>query len=334
MRRGNGEGSIFKLGGKRRKPYAVRVTTGFTPEGKQIYKYLGYYTTKTEAKTALYHYLVNPYNLMDKDVTVFDVYTEWEKSTDLAATTQKGYVSAFRQCPELYKIKMRDVKIAHLKETMLKLRPTMQPNFKSLMSHLFDYAIENEIVDKNLSAFLTPQKIESKRRLPFTLEQVNRIKTFKHRYNNIAVILLYTGMRITELLEMKKENVNIEQRYFYGGKKTQAGRTRITPIHDDIFEIVKKYYESSEVYLIENNEKPVLYRSFMKAYWEPLKNYLGSDLTPHSTRHTFITFADRCGLNQTIVKKIVGHSRGDITDHYTHKDIEELLNEMNKLKYE
>lgn len=40
IRRGNGEGSTIKLSGKRRKPYAVRVTVGWTADGKQKYKYV------------------------------------------------------------------------------------------------------------------------------------------------------------------------------------------------------------------------------------------------------------------------------------------------------
>lgn len=53
MKRANGDGAIIKLGGKRRNPYAVRVTLGWNDEGKQLLKYIGYYKTKTEAKKAL-----------------------------------------------------------------------------------------------------------------------------------------------------------------------------------------------------------------------------------------------------------------------------------------
>ena len=45
----NGYGSIVKLSGKRRKPYQVRLTKGFTNEGKQIYMYLGYFEKKEDA---------------------------------------------------------------------------------------------------------------------------------------------------------------------------------------------------------------------------------------------------------------------------------------------
>lgn len=73
MRRANGEGSIFKLSGKRRKPWAVRITVGYEENGKQIYKYVGYYQTKTEAKTAVREYLVNPFNLDHKSAKLKDV---------------------------------------------------------------------------------------------------------------------------------------------------------------------------------------------------------------------------------------------------------------------
>lgn len=119
MRRGNGEGSILKLGGKRCRPYAVRVTIGFTPEGKQIYKYLSYHATKAEAKAALYQYLVNPYNLMNKDVTLFDVFAKWEESVDLAPATLKGYTSAFRQCPELYSINISGLDLSIFRYTFV-----------------------------------------------------------------------------------------------------------------------------------------------------------------------------------------------------------------------
>lgn len=84
MRRANGEGSIFKLSGKRRKPWAVRITVGYEEDGKQIYKYVGYYPTKTEAKAAMRGYLINPFNLDHKSTKLKDVYDKWLDHSDLA----------------------------------------------------------------------------------------------------------------------------------------------------------------------------------------------------------------------------------------------------------
>ena len=52
-RRGGGDGSIFKLSGNRKNPYAVRITVGWSDNGTQKYKYIGYYPTKTKAKMRL-----------------------------------------------------------------------------------------------------------------------------------------------------------------------------------------------------------------------------------------------------------------------------------------
>lgn len=60
MKNGNGTGNIYKMKDKSRKLWAVRVTTGYTLEGKQIRKYIGTYETKREAQESLFEYLKNP----------------------------------------------------------------------------------------------------------------------------------------------------------------------------------------------------------------------------------------------------------------------------------
>ena len=334
MRRGNDDGSIIKLSGKRRRPYAVRVTVGWTDDGKQKYKYIGYYTGKREANAALRAYLVNPYDLTITDTTLKDIFNAWLENTKLKPVTIAGYKSAFNQAYNIHNLKIRDVKMCDLENAMYNLKPTMQSSFKNAMQHIYKYAIKNDMIDKNLSDYLEPKQPIRKKRVPFTVEQIEQIKRFNHKYTDIVVILLYTGLRINELLEMKKENVNLEQRFMVGGLKTRAGINRVIPIHNDIYDIVERYYNYSYKYLIENNGRPVAYRTFMTVFWELLKMYLNTDQTPHCTRHTFVTYADKCGLDKTIQKKIVGHAHNDITDDvYNHKNIYDLLIEINKLEY-
>lgn len=334
--RGNGDGCIFKLSGNRKNPWAIRITVGWDRKtGKQITKYLSYHRTQKEAKAALREYLVNPYNLNNKDITVMDMFKEWYKTTPLEMETKRGYKSALKQVPHLHNRKLRDIKIIELKDAMRDLRPATQANFKYIMKHVYLLGIEHEAVDRDLSVFLKPEQGEKKQRKPFSVEEIAKIKAFDHEFNDITVILLYTGMRISEILEMKRENVNLEERYFYGGKKTTTGKTRITPIHDEILPIVERFYNKGTDYLITNEKGGrVSYQVYLTDYWYKLRGYLETDHTPHCTRHTFVTFARRCGLDRDLVKKIVGHSNKDVTDIYDHSDIEELLGEVNKLKYE
>lgn len=334
--RGNGEGTVFKLSGNRKKPWAVRITVGWDRKtGKQLMKYLSYHRTRKEAKAALREYLVNPFNLESKDITVMDMFEEWYKTTPLELETKRGYKSALNQVPAIHNRKLRDIKIVELKAYMKDLRPATQANFKYMMKHVYMLGIENEAVERDLSVFLKPESGEKKQRKPFSLEEIAKIKEFDHELKDITIILLYTGMRISEILEMKRENVNLEERYLYGGKKTETGKTRITPIHDAILPIVERYYAKGTSRLITDRKgKPVSYQVYLTNYWYKLRGYLETDHTPHSTRHTFVTFARRCGLDRDLVKKIVGHSNKDVTDIYDHSDIEELLEEVNKLSYD
>lgn len=334
MRRGNGDGSIFKLSGKRRKPWAVRITTGWTDEGKQITKYLGYYKTKTEAKAALNQYIVSPYELETKSVTLWQVYEGWEKETTISEKTKKNYISAFNRAENLYKTPMRDIKVMHLERVLEQLSPHMKKVFRNMMKQLYIYAMKHEIVDKNIMELITVKEAEVKERVPFTVEEIERLKAYKHKHTDTAIILLYTGMRITELLEIKTENVNLAERYMKGGIKTEAGKDRIIPIHDEIFELVKARFERGHKLLIcHDNGKPIPYRSYRSVFWDRMSTRLKLEHTPHDTRHTFATFADRVGMNKVALKRMLGHSLKDVTDHYTHKDISELLEEINKLEY-
>ena len=335
MRRGNGEGSIFKLSGKRRKPWAARITVGYENDGKQIYKYVGYYSTKTEAKNALREYLINPFNLDHKNTKLSHIFNEWEKTSDLADTTLRSYQSAFNQAKALHNMNMRDIKAAHIEKVMEDMKPHMRSVFKNAMGKVYTYAVRHEIVDKDIIGLISVKTshIETKEKTPFTAQEIERLKSFKHPLNDTALILLYTGMRISELLEIKRENVFLDEGYMIGGTKTTAGKNRIIPIHDEIFDLIKKRYDDGYKYLITRNGKKENYGTYRIHYWNKMNSVLGTRHTPHDTRHTFTTFADKCGMNKVALKRILGHVLSDITDHYTHKSPEELKAEVNKLQY-
>lgn len=335
MRRGNGEGSVFKLSGKRRKPWATRITVGYEDDGKQIYKYVGYYSTKTEAKNALREYLINPFNLDHKNAKLINIFKEWEKTSDLAETTLRSYQSAFNQAKLLHNMNMRDIKAIHVEKTMEDMKPHMRSVFKNAMGKVYAYAVRHEIVDRDIMSLISVKTshIETKEKTPFTIEEIEKLRSFKHPLNDTALILLYTGMRISELLEIKRENVFLDERYMIGGTKTAAGKNRIIPIHDEIFDLVKKRYEDGHKYLITRNGKKENYGTYRIHYWNKMNSVLDAKHTPHDTRHTFTTFADRCGMNKVALKRILGHTLSDITDHYTHKNLDELKAEINKIRY-
>ena len=83
MRRPNGKGSVYKLPGNRRKPWAVRVTLHEKDsEGRTLcrHKYLGYYETWEDADNALAHYRKHPYNVDAHKITFEEVFEIWFSS--------------------------------------------------------------------------------------------------------------------------------------------------------------------------------------------------------------------------------------------------------------
>ena len=337
MKRGNGEGSIFKLSGRRRNPWAVRITIGWTPEGKQKLKYLGYYRTKTEAKENLRKYQANPYNLETKNTTLAEAYEGWLRTAKIAENTLNGYKSAFRRCEVLHSKPIREIKVSHIEIIMKDMSTSSQPVLKNVLKNVFEYAEKNEIIDKNIIPLVKIDKhISTRKKQPLTIEQIKAVMSYDgHHHASTAKILLYTGMRITELFDITIKNVNIEERYMVGGKKTASGTMRTIPIHDDIYPIIKNLCFKNNKYLIETvTGKKVIYQTFMDQFWRGYQKEIGMKQTPHDFRHTLVTHATKCGIERTALQKIVGHKGADITDHYTHRTPAELLTELNKLKYE
>ncbi|MFQ7271857.1 MAG: tyrosine-type recombinase/integrase [Blautia producta] len=128
--------------------------------------------------------------------------------------------------------------------------------------------------------------------------------------------------------------MNFDEQYVICGMKTAAGKNRVVPIHDAILPFFKRYYRKGNKYLFPNTKGGAYYYTlFRNTIWKNLIEELKIDHTPHDTRHTFATLADRYQLNDYYVKLIMGHSVSDITKGtYTHKLPSELLEELRKIE--
>lgn len=131
------------------------------------------------------------------------------------------------------------------------------------------------------------------------------------KYYQIVLMLIYSGVRISELLDLKKENVHLDEQYFdVICSKTENGIRKV-PIADKVLPYYKAWYESCpecEYLLHTEDGKHFEYRNYYDSYFKPLMEQLNINRTPHCCRHTCISMLAEAGINQTIIKKIVGHS--------------------------
>lgn len=333
MRLPNGYGSVYKLSGKRRKPFIARKTIGWNDEGKQIYRTIGYYETKKLALQALADFNDNPYDIEVSALTFSDVFDRWkeQKFNDISKSAINGYNAAYETSKELHDVKFVDIKTMHLQsiinncgkgyDTLRKIRV--------LYNQLFKYAMENDIVNKDYSSFIDiGKKVEPTSRKPFTEKEIKRLFYMVDSipYTDTILIMIYTGLRIGELLILKPSDINLKERTITGGIKTDAGKNRIIPINKKVLPFIEKRLNENNEYLIINDlGKQMKYDNYYKEKFIPIMDQLNMDHKPHDCRHTFATLMSNSDANKTAIKKIIGHSSYATTEKiYTHKDIEEL----------
>lgn len=333
MKNPNGYGSISKLSGNRRKPYIVRKTSGQDENGKLITSIIGYYETRKKAMLALAEYNKDPYDIDAKKVTVKEIYDLWGnlKFPKINKKSQQNYECAFKHCADLYDTPMADIRPHHIEKIIKGMRnkysaATMK-KIKSLFNQLFAYSLKNEIIDKDYSGLVDLDNLpEPEKKVPFSDKEIQILFDSSLPYVDVILILIFTGFRISELLDVKSADVNLDEWYIVGGAKTEAGKNRLVPINKKIQPFIKKRLEQNNEYLISTPEgEKMTYHNFRKYYFLKTMDTLDMNHTIHETRHTFATLLNNADANKTSITKLIGHSNFSTTEKiYTHKDIAEL----------
>lgn len=329
MRLPNGFGTVYKLSGNRRKPYIARKTIGWDKDGKQKYFTVGYFKNRLDGLNALAAIQISPCMEEIQNLSFKNLYSSWSKKKfkSISESNIRGYKAAYQHAQSLHEMRFLDIRTAHLQKVVDSCKKGYQTRKKIqiLFSQLYKHALENDLCKKNYAAFVhLGRNPGSKEKRPFSWEEIERLSREPESIS--VLILLYTGLRISELLELKSADVDLETGILRGGMKTAAGRNRVIPIHRRILPLIQTLHDGGHLFLFsdENGEKWNYY-AYRKRIWDPLMDRLSMAHTPHETRHTFITMASAAGADPVCIKRIVGHASGDITERvYTHKNIKEL----------
>lgn len=342
MKKANGNGSVSKLSGIRRKPYIARVTLGWDEStGRQIRKTIGTYVTQKEAQKALIDYLDNPYDLDLSNILFKDVYEKWSKLKypKVSHSAILGYQSAYNNVEKLHNMKIKDIKARHLQEAIdsCSKGQATKKKIKFLFGQMFAYAMQNDIITKDYSEFVDIGKAsEESKREPFSNKEIELL--WKHiddiEFIDTILIMIYSGFRIGELLELETKNIDLVNMTMTGGLKTEAGKNRLVPIHPKILPLIEKRYNKDNQYLIINFKgKKMKYDNYYKEKFIPIMEQLNMKHRPHDCRHTFATLLSNANANATAIKKMIGHESYATTEKiYTHKDIEELRKNVELIK--
>jgi site-specific recombinase XerD len=340
MRNPNGYGATYRLNGRRRRPWVARITTGWTPDGKQQRQIIGYFETRQEAMDALAMNRKEPIS-PKANITLGDLYKEWSSSKYeyISKDTINNYKAAWKYLSKYENIKVKDIRTAQLQDIITecyknKKSQSTLTKIKALATSLYSYAIANDIVNKNYATLIEMPSFDKNEKDIFTDLEIQKMldNVDKIEWVDTILIMIYTGMRITEMLTLTKFNIDLEKQLITGGIKTDAGKNRIIPIHPKIFKYIEaRYKQNGETIICKKNGKKMsadYYRKYI--YYPTLEKLEIRKLNPHCCRHTFATLLSNAGAETVFIQKLIGHSDYATTANiYTHTDIEELRKNIN-----
>lgn len=326
LKRANGMGSVYKLSGRRKRPWVAA-------KNRTV---IGYYAKKTDAMEALER-------LSGKDIserynmTFAEVFEGWrgEHYREIGESSIVSYDWAFAQFERFHNQKFRSLRTADFQSVIDAnggLSRSSLGKFKILIAQMSEWAIREEICTSNFAKYVVlPEEVKKEKEI-FTAEDIRRLEADGSPAAKITLMLIYTGMRIGELFSLPLADYH--ETYVIGGEKTEAGRNRIIPIRPEGQQYFAEIAASADgKLLISGYSGQKVAANFRKRDYYPLLERLGIDKkTPHATRHTFASWAVSAGVKPELLQRMLGHASYETTANtYFHTTAEQLIAEINRV---
>lgn len=208
---------------------------------------------------------------------------------------------------------------------------TVAHKITSIKSY-FNYNIKREIVSVNPADKVSRPKLTKHLPEYLTEEEVGKLldvevkSPYDYRNKTILELLYSSGIRISELVNIKTPNYDSEEcliRIMGKGSKE-----RIVPLGDYAVNIMNDYMNNYRPlinkkhtdYVFINNRGDKISRQFIFKVIkkEALKKGIKKDISPHTLRHTFATHLLKNGADLRIIQELLGHENISTTQIYTH----------------
>lgn len=341
MRKPNGYGSIKRLSGTRRRPFVFVVSDA----GRQ--HPVEYFATQIEAEifAADYNKIHRHRSLSGHQITLIELYHRWLPAhiadTGPSQSSLGSYKNAFRHLSALHYepfTKLRYVDYQRILDNMKRhgLSYSSLKKVRSLISMLEKYALKTEIITKSYAPLLSIGNNRPVRpHHTFSRQKINKLwASVDCPGVDTVLILLYTGMRVGEMLALLKSDINQRQQIIRITRSKTAAGIRTIPIHHRIQPLITDRMQMPGPYLIaDHSGKPYSYSRYCDLWRKVMTQIRADGHTTHDCRHTVATLLDNAGANETAKRRILGHAGGDVTERvYTHKGIRQLRKCIELLK--
>lgn len=273
----------------------------------------------------------------------------------LAKNTVESYVSDLESFLEYCEATEQDpvsIEPAFLDQYTYQLRvvENLKPSsvFRKIeaIKCFYKFLLIEERIQEDPTRFLKSPKQTQKLPEQLTREEMETLlhfpaETFEEFRTVTMIELLYAaGLRVSELIGLQLENVNIEEGWVLAFGK--GGKQRFVPIHPAACERIKQYLNAREVKFAANSE--VDSELFLNnrgkkisrvSVWKDLaalgrKANISTPLHPHLFRHTFASHLLQGGADLRSLQEMLGHANLTTTQIYTHLDVADLKNKHKK----
>lgn len=210
----------------------------------------------------------------------------------------------------------------------------------SSLRHFYKYLLEEGNIKENptdiletpkafrlLPKYLTDQEIEGLLKIPDTSTSLGE------RDKAMIELMYASGLRVSEVITLKINDLNFEQGYLITFGK--GSKERLVPFSESAKGYLQLYINDGRNQLLKENSSYTLFLNRFgkpltrQGLWKILKGYakrlnIADKLSPHTLRHTFATHLLEHGADLRAVQMMLGHSDIATTQIYTHVSTERL----------
>lgn len=259
----------------------------------------------------------------------------------LSKNTQLSYSNDLKKYEE-YLNKKKIIKVSQITkedifaflETLRKnnLKPQSIAHYLTSIKNYHKFLLQNEYIDKNVAESIERPKLVKKLPNVLTVEEVDKLLDINPRtpfdYRNKCMLeLLYgTGIRISELLSLTLNDIDIVNCTICCIGK--GNKERIVPINDYVINALNSYLKVRPLLLKDKQTKELFINSrgfklSREGFFKELKKILlkkgiNSNVSPHTLRHSFATHLLEYGADLRVIQEMLGHSDVSTTRIYTH----------------
>ncbi len=271
---------------------------------------------------------------------VTDKSSETVRSYTVDLTNFEKFLEYKYNCPlYLNEVQVTDIEdyLYYLKTKNLQTASRSR-NLYTLRS-FWNYSYKNKMCGFNLAMAVEPIKIQKKERTFLSTEEAFQlIDAIEHPLIHLVIkTLYYTGLRISECLNLKLKDVDLENKVIHviSGK---GNKDRNIPINQTLLPLLQDYLKNerpqvSSSYFFATKKTGCLSAAYVNSALRDTVEKLGwkKHVTAHILRHSFASNLIKNGVSLVYVQKLLGHSNLKVTSIYTHANMEELDKSINVL---